>query len=53
MHYACYYGNLEAVKKLVEDDRIIVNALDQDGNTCLHVTLKGNVSVKKIVTNSH
>jgi ankyrin repeat protein len=45
LHYACYYGNLQAVQKLLADDRIIVNAIDQDGNTCLHVTLKGKQKI--------
>lgn len=42
LHYACYYGNLSATKLLAQDDRIIVNALDHEGNSCLHFTLREN-----------
>ena len=51
LHTACYYGNAEAVKILLDHDKSIVNyQSDNDGWTPLDdAVLKGNIQIVKIL----
>ena len=51
LHTACYYGNAEAVKILLEYNKTIVNyRSDNDGWTPLNdAVLKGNIQIVKIL----
>ena len=48
LHWACYFGNQAAVKILVENTRINLNARNSSGNTALHIAAKnGHLNIVK------